>query len=981
MNAESTSVAVVGLGYWGPNRLRALNEIMETKVSWICDSDIERLERHARRHPEILASANIADPLADPSVDAVVLATPAFTHHDLATRCLLAGKHVFVEKPLAASTAEAADLVELAEQRGLVLVCGHTFLHSPAVRAVKRILDRGDLGELYFISSSRVNLGPYRSDVGVIFDLGPHDFSILRYWLDSAPSSVSAVGRAVITDQVSDVAFIDLTFPDGLLAHVELSWLAPSKMRQTVIVGSEKMLVYQDGSAEPVRALRQRHRLPRPRDLRRVPALLPHRRRHLGAGRRQGADRLRARGLRLRGADRLRPGQRPRRCDGRTSNGRSCGALPLEVRAQHAAGRRARRRRREERAMSADTDAALESSLQDPVAATNGRPGIAPAGSGVISTQWGRRDRISRRMLLAADLIGIATALYVASLLAGERSDPLQLVLFALPTLPVWALLFKLYGLYDRDVRRISHAGIDDLPWLFHAVVVGTLLFWAYLHVEFSHDARLLFAEAAWFGAISLPLLVGLRSLARTIVLGRMGAERILIAGAGPTAALLVRKITQHPEYGLTPIGRLAPNGAMAEEIVDPGASEPPKEPHVPLLGTSDDLERLVSKGALERVILCRADLGTPEVLKMADVCHRHSVKVGIVPGSSDAYGPSVELDAVEGVTILGVNPPVLGRTSRWLKRGFDLVIASAILLVAAPLMALIAIAIRIDSRGPVFYRQARVGRAGKHFMLNKFRTMVPGAERQRAALMKHSQDPNWLHLDDDPRITRLGALLRRTSLDELPQLWNVIRGRNEPRRPATPARARGRQGRRLDPWPPRPHPRHHRPLAGPRPHEHPLRGDGQARLHLRDQLVGVDGHAPADAHPSRRPTPSRRELAQAGGISANNAAGGYVVGHNGAGTHPRLGADRHTAEDDRPGADRRAVLDRDLQQLPVFGTLERAVSVRGPGVLVVDEHDPVADEHAVADPDARADEGMTLDLAARSDLDTLLDLDEGSDA
>ena len=253
MNTEITSVAVVGLGYWGPNRLRALNEIMETKVSWICDSDIERLERHARRHPEILASANIADPLADPSVDAVVLATPAFTHHDLATRCLQAGKHVFVEKPLAASTAEAADLIDLAEERGLVLVCGHTFLHSPAVRAVKQILDRGDLGELYFISSSRVNLGPYRSDVGVIFDLGPHDFSILRYWLDSAPSSVSAVGRAVITDQVSDVAFIDLTFPDGLLAHVELSWLAPSKMRQTVIVGSEKMLVYQDGSAEPVR--------------------------------------------------------------------------------------------------------------------------------------------------------------------------------------------------------------------------------------------------------------------------------------------------------------------------------------------------------------------------------------------------------------------------------------------------------------------------------------------------------------------------------------------------------------------------------------------------------------------------------------------------------------------------------------------------------------------------------------------------------
>ena len=182
-----------------------------------------------------------------------IVATPAYTHHDLATRCLEAGKHVFVEKPLAASSAEANELIELAARRDRVLACGHTFLHSPSVRAVKQILDRGELGDLHFISSSRVNLGPYRSDVGVIFDLGPHDFSILRYWLGDAPSSVSAVGRAVIADGVSDVAFIDLTFPDGLLAHVELSWLAPGKLRRTVIVGSSKMLVYEDGTADPVR--------------------------------------------------------------------------------------------------------------------------------------------------------------------------------------------------------------------------------------------------------------------------------------------------------------------------------------------------------------------------------------------------------------------------------------------------------------------------------------------------------------------------------------------------------------------------------------------------------------------------------------------------------------------------------------------------------------------------------------------------------
>ena len=467
-------------------------------------------------------------------------------------------------------------------------------------------------------------------------------------------------------------------------------------------------------------------------------------------------------------------------------------------------------------------------------------------GRSVISSRWGRRDRISRRMLLLADMIGISLALLLATVLTGERVDPAELLLFALPVLPAWALLFKLYGLYDRDIRRISHAGIDDLPWLFHGLVVGTLLFWAY--IKLVPDSRLLFEEAAWFGAIGLPLLVVLRSLARHIVLNRMGPERILIAGSGVTAALLVRKIAQHPEYGLAPVGRLAPLGAAPDDIVNPSLIGPGDEAPVPLLGTGADLERLVSAGALDRVILCRADLGAPEVLSMADVCHRYSVKVGIVPGASDAFGPSVELDAVEGVTVLGVNPPVLGRTSRWIKRGFDIVVASAVLLLSAPLLLVLALAIPLDSRGPILYRQARVGKGGRHFMLNKLRTMVPDAEDQRDSLMKHSNDPNWLHLDRDPRVTRLGAILRRTSLDELPQLWNVLRGEMSLVGPR-PLPRRGRDGRRLDPRPPRPDPRHHRPLAGARPDQHPLRRDGQARLHLRDQLVGVDGHAPADAH------------------------------------------------------------------------------------------------------------------------------------
>ncbi len=187
------------------------------------------------------------------SVDAVLIATPASTHHELATAALQAGKHVFIEKPLAPTSEEALDVVALAEREGRTLMCGHTFIYSPPVRRIKGLIDAGDLGDLHFISSSRVNLGPYRSDVSVISDLGPHDFSILRYWLGDSPTRVGAVGRAVINPAVADVAFIDLGYADGLLANVELSWLSPSKLRRTVIVGSRKMLVYEDGAIEPVR--------------------------------------------------------------------------------------------------------------------------------------------------------------------------------------------------------------------------------------------------------------------------------------------------------------------------------------------------------------------------------------------------------------------------------------------------------------------------------------------------------------------------------------------------------------------------------------------------------------------------------------------------------------------------------------------------------------------------------------------------------
>ncbi len=250
---QPVGIAVIGLGYWGPNLLRVLSEKPEAEVRWICDLDRDRLQASKRRYPSVKTTLKVDDVLADPDVEAVIIATPVKTHHVLAAQALKAGKHVFVEKPLALSSELADDLAAMARERELILMCGHTFVYSPPVRAIKRMLEAGRLGEIYFISSSRVNLGLHQRDVSVIWDLGPHDVSILLYWLSEMPTSVRAVGRDSIVKGIADVAFVTMTFGSGIVANVELSWLAPSKLRRTVVVGSEQMVVYDDASVEPVR--------------------------------------------------------------------------------------------------------------------------------------------------------------------------------------------------------------------------------------------------------------------------------------------------------------------------------------------------------------------------------------------------------------------------------------------------------------------------------------------------------------------------------------------------------------------------------------------------------------------------------------------------------------------------------------------------------------------------------------------------------
>jgi predicted dehydrogenase len=253
LTGPPTTVGVVGLGYWGPNLLRVLADMAEVRVKWICDIDQNRVDHYTRRHPTAIGTRQLADLLEDPEVEALFLATPVFTHFDLASRALRAGKHTLVEKPLAPSGELADRLLELADEHDLRLMCGHTFLYSPPVRMMKGMLERGELGKLFFVSSSRVNLGLHQPDVSVVWDLGPHDFSILLYWLDEMPSAVRAVGRDSVVPGIPDVAFVTLTFQSGIVANVELSWLAPSKLRRTVVVGSEKMAVYDDGTTEPLR--------------------------------------------------------------------------------------------------------------------------------------------------------------------------------------------------------------------------------------------------------------------------------------------------------------------------------------------------------------------------------------------------------------------------------------------------------------------------------------------------------------------------------------------------------------------------------------------------------------------------------------------------------------------------------------------------------------------------------------------------------
>jgi len=239
-------IGVIGYGYWGPNLVRNFSEIPDAQVVAVSDLDPKRLDLVKTRYPAITTTADYQTLLADPTIDAIAISTPVSSHYELAARALKAGKHVFVEKPLTETVKQAETLIAMAEQRNLVLHVDHTFIYTGAVRKIRELVEKGDLGDLYYYDSVRVNLGLFQSDVNVIWDLAVHDLSIMDYIFPLNPTAVSATGINHVPGKPINIAFMTVFFDNDAIAHLHVNWLAPVKVRRTLIGGSRKMIVYDD---------------------------------------------------------------------------------------------------------------------------------------------------------------------------------------------------------------------------------------------------------------------------------------------------------------------------------------------------------------------------------------------------------------------------------------------------------------------------------------------------------------------------------------------------------------------------------------------------------------------------------------------------------------------------------------------------------------------------------------------------------------
>jgi len=246
---EIVRFGVIGYGYWGPNVVRNLDQLDKADVLRVCDISASARQRAQKAYPQIEVTSNPTELLSSPEIDAVAVVTPVWTHYELAKAALENGKHIFVEKPFTSNVAQAEELIELAAKKNLKIMVDHTFLFTGAVRKIRQLLDEDALGKLYYYDSTRVNLGLFQHDVNVIWDLAPHDLSIMDYLIQQRPEAVIATGESHLNG-FEDVAFMTLYFPDKIIAHINVNWLSPVKVRTTLIGGEKKMLVWNDQAAD-----------------------------------------------------------------------------------------------------------------------------------------------------------------------------------------------------------------------------------------------------------------------------------------------------------------------------------------------------------------------------------------------------------------------------------------------------------------------------------------------------------------------------------------------------------------------------------------------------------------------------------------------------------------------------------------------------------------------------------------------------------
>jgi exopolysaccharide biosynthesis polyprenyl glycosylphosphotransferase len=386
-----------------------------------------------------------------------------------------------------------------------------------------------------------------------------------------------------------------------------------------------------------------------------------------------------------------------------------------------------------------------------------------------------RRGWLVRRALVCADLFGLliayglAEAVFAAHVKQGVSVDRLpELVLF-IGSLPLWILGAKLYRLYDRDEERTDHSTADDLSRVFHLVTVCTFLFYALVNASHWVDPPFVKLVVFWLLAIGAVTLS--RSVARSYCRRQINyLQNTIIVGAGDVGQSIATKLLSHLEYGINLVGFVDADPKERSDALG----------HLTILGDIDALPELVDLLDIERVIFAFSSDHHTDVLALIRKLNELNVQVDVVPRFFDVLSPAIDIHNLEGIPVLGLRPARLSRSARITKRAFDVVGATCALILLVPVFAVIALVVRFDSPGPVFFRQVRVGAGGRLFSIWKFRTMTADADERKGELIhlnKHRNDPRMFKIDDDPRVTRVGDWLRRHSFDELPQFINVLCG------------------------------------------------------------------------------------------------------------------------------------------------------------------------------------------------------------